>query len=69
MILWNAATRASVVVAVTEVAGPVIEPSTDGVDKASWIKFADFVGESKYCVIEIGLAPTFVVDDLEHANY
>lgn len=56
---------AGVIVAVTEVARAVIEPTTNGVDQDRWIKFVDSLSKSKFWVVGIGLAPAFVVDDLE----
>jgi hypothetical protein len=51
---------------VTELASPVIEPATDGVDKACWIKFVYGVSNFEFWMIGSDLAPSFIVDDLEH---
>jgi len=66
--LWQTALWVTVVMVVTEVASPVIEPATDRVDKARWVKFADYVSKVELWVVLIGLTPAFVVDDLENTN-
>lgn len=68
VVIWRAASWASVVVAVTEVASAVIEPATGGIHKARWVKLMDYVGEGKLWVVRIELTPTFVVNDLKHTN-
>lgn len=65
---WHAALWVSVVVVVTEIASAVIEPATDGVDKARWVKFVDHVSQAEFRVFGDDLTPTFVVYDLEHTN-
>ena len=65
---WCAALWVSVVVVVTELASAVINPATDGVDKARWVKFVDDVSKVEFWVVGGNLTPTFVVDDLEHTN-
>jgi hypothetical protein len=66
--LWQTALWVTVVMVVTEVASPVIEPATDRVDKARWVKFVDYVSKAELWVVLIGLTPAFVVDDLENTN-
>jgi hypothetical protein len=61
---WRTALRFGVVVVVTELASPMIEPATDGIDKTRWVKFVYGISNAKFWMVGSYLTPSFVVDDL-----
>lgn len=63
---WRAAQWVGVVVVVAEIAGAVIVPATDGVDKARWVKSVNDVGKRIFWVVGGNLTPAFIINDLEN---